>query len=928
MPPGSPSRGNVHNLVFWSGKDVEEDIDDDRSEPPPVEDLLENLQELQDPRLSQEGKPESMYVAMFHGPPENIIAAMKVLCGDKSAPEAPKRKPSRGTAADVICISDDEEDPVDEIKGEPIVDEKIPIVCADDETSISITLKELLECLRREELNEIAKIFKVKTALKQENIITELLKVTYNQSTLNSLFQNSNSKKMHQTKLPFGQPETQQGRLRAVVIKKLTKCIRVRKEMYSIFHRINLIYFRSTIHAPSLLTPAILSKSNKRYYALYESKRTPDIWATRQDLLDYEEALRLEADIVALLDGGGRSGTAGIPRGSKTPARNSKFRTPATPASASIRNSSVAEDEDAFEVASPDSPRCQNAKAALEIFYQVYPQWQALVEVRGEEEGRPAGLERFHAGHVLTRIVCKGAAGLGVLSKHEEERKVYEALLSQKRWRKGRRGAWYERWALLLMKSDEEVDDYRAMDVVKEALLDDDTHISTLLLCPALPNAKRLSAVFRPKLQRRLIKLEKKLKIPAEERHTCAASLDKAAKRFLTGTRIRHTSNLHLDSTGRAAKPESSHSNSTDASKMQWTPGSLNASKVKAEPIPAPEAKPQGKSIWEGSGGEKVNVETLALQHYATVLGYKGFHSEGSIVRTLFGLLFWDIIFANVPGAFETPYQSAPLDIAEDCFYHARENLIKNRLDEIEQGLARELLDRTDDEHRATGTWCVGVRWDLFTKVDLLEIVDTTQLEEAVFRTSSFGITNGKIRILLIRVDQVWIDVLLRAGAEVEVCHVIENGQEEKKPRTKKTATSSATKRKPRSEKKRSGSSRSSSQWGAGAGSEDENDTSHKDGAVNDDGDTLPALTIKTRFQAKSLALELHLDTDEEEVDELDPTPPSSQTLIPQSGRGTKRKSEDDLFSSPTSRLVARSASQLIPEVVIATSSPKKRRTA
>jgi fanconi-associated nuclease 1 len=146
--------------------------------------------------------------------------------------------------------------------------------------------------------------------------------------------------------------------------------------------------------------------------------------------------------------------------------------------------------------------------------------------------------------------------------------------------------------------------------------------------------------------------------------------------------------------------------------------------------------------VWKGTGGEEINVETLALQYYEK-MGYKGcvclvivryvilslvfrFHSEGRIVCTIFGLLFWDILFADVPGAFETPYQSAPLDIAEDCFYHAREGLIKDRLTKIEQGNARKILEKVDDEHRSKGTWCVGVRWDMFAKQDLLEIVDVS----------------------------------------------------------------------------------------------------------------------------------------------------------------------------------------------------------
>lgn len=147
-----------------------------------------------------------------------------------------------------------------------------------------------------------------------------------------------------------------------------------------------------------------------------------------------------------------------------------------------------------------------------------------------------------------------------------------------------------------------------------------------------------------------------------------------------------------------------------------------------------------GKSIWEGRDGEEVTVEMLALQHYESK-GYKGygipyeirkpdahipcstrFHSEGRVVTTLFGLLFWDIIFADIPGAFETPYQRAPLDIAEDTFYYARKDLIDQRLDELKAGQGPDILARVLGERTESKTWCVGVRWDLFEKGDLLEI--------------------------------------------------------------------------------------------------------------------------------------------------------------------------------------------------------------
>lgn len=104
----------------------------------------------------------------------------------------------------------------------------------------------------------------------------------------------------------------------------------------------------------------------------------------------------------------------------------------------------------------------------------------------------------------------------------------------------------------------------------------------------------------------------------------------------------------------------------------------------------------------------------------------RSFHCEGRIVTTLFGLLFWDVIFAPVPGAFETPFQSAPLDIAEDTFYIARQEMADKRLEEIKNGEALKILARVLEEHSTKGTWCTGVRWDLFQTPNLLEIAEVS----------------------------------------------------------------------------------------------------------------------------------------------------------------------------------------------------------
>jgi fanconi-associated nuclease 1 len=91
---------------------------------------------------------------------------------------------------------------------------------------------------------------------------------------------------------------------------------------------------------------------------------------------------------------------------------------------------------------------------------------------------------------------------------------------------------------------------------------------------------------------------------------------------------------------------------------------------------------------------------------------------------TIFGLLFWDIIFAPIAGAFETRFQLAPLDIAHETFYSSRQDIIQDRLKEIRDGKAAEILGAADSKYREKKTCCVGVRWDDFERQDLLDLVD------------------------------------------------------------------------------------------------------------------------------------------------------------------------------------------------------------
>ncbi|CAM8914893.1 unnamed protein product [Rhodiola kirilowii] len=122
------------------------------------------------------------------------------------------------------------------------------------------------------------------------------------------------------------------------------------------------------------------------------------------------------------------------------------------------------------------------------------------------------------------------------------------------------------------------------------------------------------------------------------------------------------------------------------------------------------------KSRFYGNDGEQCGVEELALQYYAGVEGgeWKGVHSESGIWLTIFGLLMWDIIFADVPN-------TAPLDLDTDSFYLSRKDNIESHLQKIQAGMAEEILISSWQCNE--GTSCKGVNWDRHSLSDLRAVV-------------------------------------------------------------------------------------------------------------------------------------------------------------------------------------------------------------
>ncbi|MGB1498277.1 VRR-NUC domain-containing protein, partial [Alloalcanivorax venustensis] len=103
-------------------------------------------------------------------------------------------------------------------------------------------------------------------------------------------------------------------------------------------------------------------------------------------------------------------------------------------------------------------------------------------------------------------------------------------------------------------------------------------------------------------------------------------------------------------------------------------------------PTPAAPARPEVLHLSLPPAASVEQAAALALATPEAPVHYV----ENSLLPGLFGLLFWDAIFAPVPGAFFHPFQSGPADLHHPEFRHRR----RAEFDAGFQTLA-------DGEHRA-----------------------------------------------------------------------------------------------------------------------------------------------------------------------------------------------------------------------------------
>lgn len=497
-------------------------------------------------------------------------------------------------------------------------------------------------------------------------------------------------------------------------------CIRLSAPVLKLFERVHLVFYRSTEWTEKSLTTIILARISRRNFPEYIVSRSTNIFSSRFDLLEFEASIRTQFNIDFILEFNG-----------------------------TVRKDGLQKVKDVFE--------------------EVYPRWRVILEEeqrkedRVYESGEGAYLRRFSPAWVYTRIVHKGTYVLGRFKEHEREHQMLTELLDQHLFHAARRGAWYQRKALLeehymwALKFD----DGRTEDAQKK-------HWKKIALqtCEDGLQDRECHLIYHYDLQKRVAKLEKSLKMAKREQHDFGhVRLGKPVERFVEGIRI----------------------------EKDRTP-SRNGTRKDSDAGP----RRGGKTIWvdEREGGGECSVEAMCLSWYRDQ-GWKGYHSEGGIVRTLFGYLFYDVLFTYIPNVFQTPYQACPLDLHTDAFYPSRASEINHRLVEIGNGDASRLLQEVYDREHERQTCVVGIDWS-YSLEDLLEIVQCFQGEALAtvckvmaqeYQQRGGGIPdlflwhpeNREVMFSEVKSEndrlsdtqRLWIHVLTGAGIKVELCNAV-----------------------------------------------------------------------------------------------------------------------------------------------------------
>ncbi|KAL8657079.1 MAG: hypothetical protein Q9226_002271 [Calogaya cf. arnoldii] len=365
-------------------------------------------------------------------------------------------------------------------------------------------------------------------------------------------------------------------------------CIRLSSAVLKLFERVHLVFYRSTEWTEKSLTTIILARISRRNFPEYIVSRSNNIFPSRSTLLEFEASIRTQFAVDTVLEFNGTVTKDGFQK---------------------VRS----------------------------IFEEVYPRWLTILadeqrkEERVYESGEGAYLRRFSPAWVYTRIVHKGTSVLGRFKEHKREHQMLCELLNQHLFHAARRGAWYQRRALLeehymyaLSPYDDRNEETQkkhwkriALRTCEDGLQDRECHL-----------------IYHHDLQNRISKLERQLNIPKRLQHDFGhVRLAKPIERHVEGTRVEKERTPSRNSRRSSTGGDTATTNPRRGAKTIWL-----------DPL-------------EENG--ECSVEAMCLSFYR-FQGWKGYHSEGGIIRTLFGYLFYDVLFTYIPNIY-TQMLSTPL---------------------------------------------------------------------------------------------------------------------------------------------------------------------------------------------------------------------------------------------------------------------------
>ena len=513
------------------------------------------------------------------------------------------------------------------------------------------TVREAAPLLTLDELKMVASEAKVQGKNKAE-LVKALCRMTQKQAGLMSLgLSRHSSREERDSSMSESEAERSTAKVKlrredsnrerhflGKILAIIGPCVRLSSEPFKLFERVHVVFYRSTEWTEKSLTTIILAKIARRNFPEYIVCRTSTIFPTRAHLREFEAAIRLEAEVDRIAEFGEIPGDAGFQR-------------------------------------------------IFDIYESIYPRWKVLLIEEEEKEqkvyemGEGAYLRRFTPGNSYTRIVHKALAVFARWKDHGKEHSLLMELLEQKLFYLSKRGAWYQRKALLEEHYMYALDENPvSSDVEQQKRHWRRVAIAT---CEAGLQDPDCHLIYHYDLQKRVTKLEKKLRVPKRHQHEF--------------NHVRLAKPLDITVEGIQLKRD-----------LPTKPGRQQAST---------------KTIWldELDTGGEVSVEEMCLSHFRSE-GWKGYHAEGGIIRTLFAYLFYDILFLYIPNVFQTAYQTCPLDLHTDAFFPVRASEINHRLMDIANGDGERIVRTVWEREHERRTSVVGLKWD-FDIDDIAELV-------------------------------------------------------------------------------------------------------------------------------------------------------------------------------------------------------------